>query len=100
MNPLRRPLSGIERATLRRGQTEADAKYSIGGRLKETHRETPGATKTERREGRGRAFNCTLVVKIDQETRLQIQARADKEHTSLAQQIRLLLEWGLEADNV
>lgn len=100
MNPLRRSLSGIERATLRRGQTAADAKYSIGGRLKEMRDPSDTQLPAEKREGRGRAYNRTLVIKIDQETLEQIIARAKKAGTSKAEQVRLLLEWGLEAENV
>lgn len=39
-----------------------------------------------------------FVIKIDNATAEQVIARARKERTSTAEQIRLLIEWGLEAD--
>lgn len=41
-----------------------------------------------------------LVVRMDEETFDEIRRRAIRENTSVAQQIRLLIEWGLEAENV
>ncbi len=41
-----------------------------------------------------------LVVRLDDETFNEIRERAIRENTSVAQQIRLLIEWGLEAENV
>lgn len=38
------------------------------------------------------------VVRLDDETFGQIRERAIREGTSFAEQIRLLVEWGLEAD--
>lgn len=38
-----------------------------------------------------------FVIKIDNETADQVIARAEREGTSTAEQIRLLIEWGLEA---
>jgi hypothetical protein len=37
---------------------------------------------------------------MDEETFDEIRRRAIRENTSVAQQIRLLIEWGLEAENV
>ncbi len=39
-----------------------------------------------------------LVVKIDSDTFEEIRARAERENTSMAEQVRLLIEWGLEAE--
>lgn len=39
-----------------------------------------------------------IVVRCDAIMFNEIHERATLEHTSLAEQIRLLLEWGLEAD--
>lgn len=38
-----------------------------------------------------------FVIKIDHITADEVIARAEKEGTSTAEQIRLLIEWGLEA---
>lgn len=38
-----------------------------------------------------------VVVGFDQETFQVIRDRAVKENTSFAEQVRLLVEWGLEA---
>lgn len=44
--------------------------------------------------------NCRqLIVRLDEETVEQIVARAEKENTSIAEQLRLLIEWGLEASH-
>ncbi len=40
-----------------------------------------------------------FVIKIDNETADEVIARARAEGTSTAHQIRLLIEWGLEADD-
>lgn len=93
-------LSHIELATLRRGQTAANAKYSIGGRLKETRTRAVPVVSADRPEKPSRAYNRTLVIKIDEETLLEITRRALNDGTSKAEQVRLLLEWGLEAENV
>lgn len=93
-------LTHIERATLRRAQTTANAKYSIGGRLKETRARATPVVSADWPEKPSPAYNRTLVIKIDQETLEQITARAAKARTSKAEQVRLLLEWGLEAENV
>ena len=39
-----------------------------------------------------------FVIKIDNETAEQVISRAREHGTSTAEQIRLLIEWGLEAD--
>jgi hypothetical protein len=77
-----------------------NAKYSIGGRLKEPRGGGGVTISAEARERSARAFDRTLVIKIDHETLEQITARAAKAGTSKAEQVRLLLEWGLEAENV
>lgn len=98
MKPMR-ILSDVERTTLRRAQTSADAKYSIGGRLKETRTRATPVVSADRPEKPCRTYNRTLVIKIDQETLWEITRRALKDGASKAEQVRLLLEWGLEADN-
>lgn len=40
-----------------------------------------------------------LVIKCDADQFNEIRERAVREKTSMAEQIRLLLEWGLEAAN-
>lgn len=39
-----------------------------------------------------------IVVRMDDETFQQVRARAIAEQTSIAHQLRLLIEWGLEAE--
>jgi hypothetical protein len=39
-----------------------------------------------------------FVIKIDTATAEEVIARAKREGTSTAEQIRLLIEWGLEAE--
>lgn len=99
LNAINRPLSDVERTTIRRGQTAANSKYSIGGRLKEASRAEPRSAPAEKRESPCRAYNRTLVIKVDDETLQIIARRALVAGTSKAEQVRLLLEWGLEADN-
>lgn len=52
-----------------------------------------------RRPARVRA-NGTVVTSLtlDEETYGQVRARAERDGTSFAEQIRLLIEWGLMAD--
>lgn len=40
-----------------------------------------------------------IVIGFDDETFAQIRQRATREKSSFAEQVRLLTEWGLEADN-
>lgn len=48
--------------------------------------------------GVDRGAQRQFVIKVDHETADQIIARARRLGTSTAEQIRLLIEWGLEAD--
>lgn len=41
-----------------------------------------------------------VSIRLDVETFQTIRARAWREQTSVAEQVRLLVEWGLEAANV
>lgn len=40
-----------------------------------------------------------VVIGFDDDVFTEIQGRAERERTSFAEQVRLLTEWGLEADN-
>lgn len=44
-----------------------------------------------------RAHVTQIVVRLDHETFGQVRARAVREGTSVGEQIRRLIEWGLEA---
>lgn len=47
----------------------------------------------------GRSGTVQVCVAFDVDTFEEIRARANAEKTSFAAQVRLLCEWGLEADN-
>ena len=48
-------------------------------------------------KGVRKGCNVGLVVRLDDETFDTIRERAVKHGTSVAEQIRLLIEWGLES---
>lgn len=57
---------------------------------------------TQKREpSRGVLHRCRLVTccSFDPDTHAEIRARAIRERTSFAEQVRLLVEWGLETDS-
>lgn len=52
-----------------------------------------------RRRGKVQVNGTVLTsVALDEETYGQVWARAEREGTSFAEQLRLLVEWGLMAD--
>jgi hypothetical protein len=50
------------------------------------------------RERDAAACMVSVVIRLDEDTHEEIRARAKKEGTSFAEQVRLLVEWGLMAD--
>lgn len=53
----------------------------------------PPAKGTSRRPGENR-----IVVSLDDEMFAEVARRAEQNRTSFAEQVRTLIEWGLEAD--
>lgn len=58
----------------------------------------PGKGSTSRGDGRQYGDQRRIVVSFSQETFEVIRERALKEGGSFAEQVRTLVEWGLEAD--
>ncbi len=48
---------------------------------------------------RGKRHQRRIVIGFDEDTFEQVRRRAATEKTSFAEQARLLIEWGLEADH-
>ena len=59
----------------------------------------PGKGSIGRGDGRSHGDLRRIVVAFGQETFDEIRERAIQQKTSFAEQIRLLVEWGLEAEN-
>jgi hypothetical protein len=61
-------------------------------------RRRPGAGSVSRGgDGRDHGDLRRIVVAFPEETFADVRARAEKEGTSFAEQVRTLVEWGLEA---
>lgn len=67
-----------------------DAGHTVGSQGTETGVDKP----VENRKGRDR---CEVHVRFDEETFAEITRRAEQEKSSIPEQVRLLVEWGLEA---
>jgi hypothetical protein len=48
---------------------------------------------------RGSNDRLQVVVRLDDDTFAEVRSRAQRECTSFGEQVRLLVEWGLEAAN-
>lgn len=57
----------------------------------------PGHGSTARGDGRQHGDLRRIIVSFPEETFAEIRERAERERTSFAEQVRTLVEWGLES---
>lgn len=86
-----------QRVDVASGQARIVGHVSKAGRSKSV---TQAAARPARQHGKVQANGMVVTsVSLDEETYGQVWALAERDRTSFAQQIRLLIEWGLMADD-